>query len=410
MNSSSLYSQFNIKLTKKDGNLGFTIAKIDSEGFFIKELTKEPAILDKRIAPWDKIIRVNGIDISSMTWNGAVTYLRSLPDCVEMTLERFNCNAINQSLDTEENDHQSVKKPLRLEVIAMYLDKKLANSNSRLKIRRVGRRSRDRSSEKIDVNQDSYDNVTLLKEDKETNLNHYPSSKSASSSYFNSIDWSLQSSDRFQPKSTDSSENLFSRHFSVNSKTQNSSSFSDNNFIRWRGTNLLSDDTNEIIEYDNDNDNDNENDDDDDDNSNSEDCNGSFITRDEQDSGFGESTLLSNKESLIMDEKNDNMSFNLGGFDLNGQVLEITLDRGWQTRLGFTLADCDLSMGQLKACRVKSIFPNSVASKDGRIKVNDILLQVNNELLINRPASEVISDLRKIKKKLYLTFLRQSHH
>jgi len=36
-------------LTKKDGNLGFTIAKIDSEGFFIKELTKEPAILDKRI-------------------------------------------------------------------------------------------------------------------------------------------------------------------------------------------------------------------------------------------------------------------------------------------------------------------------------------------------------------------------
>ena len=228
---------------------------------------------------------------------------------------------------------------------------------------------------------------------KNSNLNELSISRSSSPSYFNNIDRSLQSSDRFHHKLNDLYNNFFSRHFSVNSKTLPSSSFNDsNNFLRWRGANLLSDD---LFENN------------DEDISSIGNCNDSFITQDEQDSGFGESTLLSIKDTLILEEKNYIDSFS--SFDLEGTVLNIELDRGWHSRLGFSLTECILSKNQFKACKVRTIFPNSVAAKDGRIKVGDILLYVNNEPLINRPAKEVISDLRKIKGKLNLIFVRNVH-
>ncbi|XP_074603155.1 E3 ubiquitin-protein ligase LNX-like [Brevipalpus obovatus] len=129
-----------LELVKKDGSLGFTITQIDHEGFFVKELTKEPAILDPRISPSDKILRVNGAEVSSMSCSEVVTFLRSLPDEVHLTLEKRN----RPPSPCIEDDEKRLKKQLRHEARMMITDHRSKNE-SILKTRRDRRRTRDLS-------------------------------------------------------------------------------------------------------------------------------------------------------------------------------------------------------------------------------------------------------------------------
>ena len=100
----------------------------------------------------------------------------------------------------------------------------------------------------------------------------------------------------------------------------------------------------------------------------------------------------------------------------NGLFFYVTLDRiGWHGRLGFSLADDQINdfrvVNTLKhgfsACLVREVYPNSLAYTDGRIRVADKLLEVNNQQLINKPVQTVIRDLRKLKGKLRLLFIRK---
>lgn len=55
----------------------------------------------------------------------------------------------------------------------------------------------------------------------------------------------------------------------------------------------------------------------------------------------------------------------------DAQILNIELNRGWNSRLGFSLQEVD-------GCTcVSAVYPDSVAAKDGRIKPGDCLLRVS---------------------------------
>lgn len=77
-------------LTKIQGSLGFTLYKdeLGVSGHYIRALVREPAISDGRIQPGDKILAVNGTDISSLTHEEAVQFLRQCGREVHLTLLR----------------------------------------------------------------------------------------------------------------------------------------------------------------------------------------------------------------------------------------------------------------------------------------------------------------------------------
>lgn len=56
--------------------------------------------------------------------------------------------------------------------------------------------------------------------------------------------------------------------------------------------------------------------------------------------------------------------------DNDAQILNIELNRGWNSRLGFSLQEVD-------GCTcVSAVYQDSVAARDGRIKTGDCLLRV----------------------------------
>lgn len=73
-------------------------------------------------------------------------------------------------------------------------------------------------------------------------------------------------------------------------------------------------------------------------------------------------------------ERNNNSRFyclNFHYFQL--QLITIELSRGWNSRLGFSLQGIPNTSQTI----VSAIYSNSVAAKDGRLRVGDILLTVN---------------------------------
>lgn len=62
----------------------------------------------------------------------------------------------------------------------------------------------------------------------------------------------------------------------------------------------------------------------------------------------------------------------------DAQVLNIELNRGWNSRLGFSLQEID-------GCTcVSAVYQDSVAARDGRIKPGDCLLRVSKKFIFSR--------------------------
>jgi C-terminal processing protease CtpA/Prc len=94
--------------------------------------------------------------------------------------------------------------------------------------------------------------------------------------------------------------------------------------------------------------------------------------------------------------------FCLPSFIIQAQEIILTLQRGWNSRLGFSVrssAECEGSF-------VSAIYADSVAYKDGRLKVGDRLLRVNTTDVGAMPTSEVISILRTLRGTILLTLSR----
>lgn len=99
------------------------------------------------------------------------------------------------------------------------------------------------------------------------------------------------------------------------------------------------------------------------------------------------------------------LDFNGCGIDGDGnKVFTVELNKGWNSRLGFSLKQDSEGNRTL----ISAIYSESVAAKDGRLKVGDQLLMVNDESVENMLTSQVIDLLRIIRGSICLRLVRKS--
>ena len=161
---------FDVTLVKKEGSLGFTIHKKEDGFLYVKEVIKEPAISEPFLTPGDRILLVNGVDASSLSHEGAISFLRSLPETVTLRLQPVIPEDIMQEIDAAcEGRGSSVKqkssKPLRHEARMMIKEKSVSPSNtdslSRLKLRKE-KMNRQRSGSNNNNSIDENDPLSLV--------------------------------------------------------------------------------------------------------------------------------------------------------------------------------------------------------------------------------------------------------
>ncbi|XP_049783809.1 tyrosine-protein phosphatase non-receptor type 13-like [Schistocerca cancellata] len=106
--------EFDIVLTKVNRSLGFTLRKEDESvlGHYVRALVREPALSDGRIRPGDKIVAVNDVDISPMSHEEAVMFLRQCGDVVKLRLYRDESQTPVSALSPTEEEKPFKPKPL----------------------------------------------------------------------------------------------------------------------------------------------------------------------------------------------------------------------------------------------------------------------------------------------------------
>lgn len=89
------------------------------------------------------------------------------------------------------------------------------------------------------------------------------------------------------------------------------------------------------------------------------------------------------------------------------ECVSVKLHRGWHTKLGFSIRDCDPDARDTpNAPVVKAVYPGSLASRDGRIRTGDFLVQVNGCDFIGCFAKDAVDYIRKCSGMLQLLFVR----
>ncbi|CAG7725378.1 unnamed protein product [Allacma fusca] len=129
------YGEFEVTLEKINGSLGFTLRQEDTSilGHYVRALVKDPALSDGRVQPGDRILSVNGQDLSGVSHADAIAFLRQCPAKVTLRLYRDVAPTPISPLSPTES-HKSIKtKPLRQEAIDMLNDlalrKKMSGSD-----------------------------------------------------------------------------------------------------------------------------------------------------------------------------------------------------------------------------------------------------------------------------------------
>ncbi|XP_055378160.1 putative uncharacterized protein DDB_G0282133 isoform X2 [Condylostylus longicornis] len=101
------------------------------------------------------------------------------------------------------------------------------------------------------------------------------------------------------------------------------------------------------------------------------------------------------------DDKKKQQLFNCGeGY----KIVSVELNRGWNSRLGFSLQP---SKEFQNKSYISAIYNDSVAARDGRLRVGDILVSVNEESIENMSTTEIIDFLRIIRGAILITVLRK---
>ncbi|XP_055617169.1 uncharacterized protein LOC129762697 isoform X3 [Toxorhynchites rutilus septentrionalis] len=98
------------------------------------------------------------------------------------------------------------------------------------------------------------------------------------------------------------------------------------------------------------------------------------------------------------------LDFNGSGIDSGGnKIFTVELNKGWNSRLGFSLRqDKDGNRTVVSA-----IYSESVAAKDGRLRVGDQLIMVNDESVEAMSTAQVIDLLRIIRGSICLRLMRK---
>ncbi|OXA60375.1 uncharacterized protein LOC110842661 isoform X2 [Folsomia candida] len=118
------FGEFEVTLEKVCGSLGFTLRQEDTSilGHYVRALVKEPALSDGRIQPGDKIISVNGTDLSGLSHGDAINFLRQCGSSVTLRLWRDVSPTPVSPLSPSESVRGLKPKPLRQEALDMLND------------------------------------------------------------------------------------------------------------------------------------------------------------------------------------------------------------------------------------------------------------------------------------------------
>lgn len=461
--SFSSCGEFEVQLTKVAGSLGFTLRKQDNSilGHTIRSLVKEPAISDGRLRPGDKIISVNNTDMCSLSHEEAIGFLRTCPETVTLRLYRDAMQTPVSPVSPTEPDILAKPKPLRKEARDMLSDlafRKQSPSNSPSLAGASGspgtpRRRRLQKTPSPDIKSvviDRWDSLVRKTEEslpgtptleKKTSLNSIRETDHEASPFGDSqTDDSLSTTIRSRNSSASSSSLTASnsesrpkrpsfldlsngrgcprktqftpphevdRSFpsplggnypsadSLDSAPQLTSAHSDTPAFSHLQQGYQSVNLGALHPH--------------------EDSRLTNTTSDHNISshdtdGPQQSGLLKWKGIVFTPEEEDTQSLEESlqqEGDREGspqshkpKMVTIELNRGWNSRLGFSLQP----KGENTV--IKAIYADSVAAKDGRLKMGDIVVKVNGIDVVGWETESVIDLLRKTRGKISVTVLQ----
>ncbi|XP_050099032.1 inaD-like protein [Anopheles aquasalis] len=88
--------------------------------------------------------------------------------------------------------------------------------------------------------------------------------------------------------------------------------------------------------------------------------------------------------------------------DVSYEIITVELQKGWNSRYGFSLRTEPDPVRTV----ISEIHPGSLAARDGRLRVGDVLLMINNESLGTRSTAQLIELLRILSGATIITVLR----
>nr|XP_045625779.1 tyrosine-protein phosphatase non-receptor type 13-like isoform X1 [Procambarus clarkii] len=465
--SFSSFGEFEVELTKVAGSLGFTLRKQDNSilGHTIRSLVKEPAISDGRLRPGDKIISVNSTNMCSLSHEEAIAFLRTCPETVTLRLYRDAMQTPVSPASPTEPDVVLKPKALRKEARDMLTDLAMRKQSPGSSLNLTGassspgtpRRRRLQKTPSPDIKSVVIDRWDSLVRKTEESLPESPTLESKLS--LNSIRETDHETSPFGDSQTDDSTSTTIR--SRNSSAASSCSFTPSNsessrpkrpsFLDLSNGRSCSRKTQFTPPHEVDQ-------------SFPSPLGAQYPSADSLDSapqltsahsdtpafsllhqGYHSVNLgaLHQHEDLTL--TNTTSDHNISGHDSeepppnNGllkwkgivftpdeddststeesvkedvstrespksqkpKIVTLELNRGWNSRLGFSLQP------QGDDTIITAIYADSVAAKDGRLRIGDVVVKVNNVDVVGWDSESVIDLLRKTRGKISLGVLQQ---
>ncbi|CAH1971377.1 unnamed protein product, partial [Acanthoscelides obtectus] len=426
------HGEFEITLTKIQGSLGFTLRKEDDSalGHYVRALVREPALTDGRIRAGDKIIAVNDIEICNMTHEQAVQFLRQCPEIVKLRLYRDSAQTPVATLSPSETTPRtsfSRKAHLRQEAVDMLNDlagRKLSSMNhdgsirssspttlSPRRLRRTTPGLLQKCSHPFD--DDAFNSLFSIESDdgdkpsRPSSLDLYNPNQTpvaarkprfnfslAHNAYeLNNLDaevldapnlaYNLGGSDPNTTEPDTCLEPASMPHIPLSN--DNNATFTHRHPAYQSAHPQIPPSEAELQAH------------------------GAALQIQQQPMTDGPKRTerkTGKKAALATANRRETEDVVKASepFKEEYEVLAIELNRGWNSRLGFSL------QGAAGVTYVSAVHPDSVAAKDGRLKPGDRLIKVNDESIEHMNTSEIIDLLRIVRGPVCIVVTRVKSH
>ncbi|XP_063359949.1 uncharacterized protein LOC134649151 isoform X3 [Cydia amplana] len=374
--------EFDIVMTKVNGSLGFTLRKEDHSalGHYVRALVREPALSDGRIQPGDRIVAVNDTPMSNMSHAAAVAFLRACGSEVRLRLYRDHAATPLSPMSPKEEPTDSdppprPKPPLRPEAVSMLCDlaaRRLtpdAVDGSRspcLSPRKFRKLTKDNNHyeqpnvpphayELNNLDNDALDARNAYQEDR--SRQRYEPSFPVDSDEPVSMPAELSSDEARFKHSTP-------MYQSAVLMTSDGEVKDDSGLKKWKAVALSPDSERKAKE-----------------------------------------ARAPSKPKEVETVQKENIQPDPHNLDSNlsePTIVTVELNRGWNSRLGFSVQSHPES-GQ---SYISAVYSDSVAARDGRLRRGDVILQVNDENVTSMKTPEVIDLLRLLRGSICITVLR----
>ncbi|KAK9505407.1 hypothetical protein O3M35_009472 [Rhynocoris fuscipes] len=399
-------------MEKVNGSLGFTLRKEDQSvlGHYVRALVREPALSDPRIRPGDKIVAVNDVEMSSLSHEEAVAFLRQCGELVRLRLYR---DPVQTPLPAHSptHSHRTFKPILRKEAQDMLSelavkksqsphDSSGSSKGSSPRKRRLTRTPPPAESiDSLDSTDEAKprrpDQLTFNSSDKKPNSpfspnlatqsseeelvatalsgSEPPPSEPVSMPPISSSDLDSDTGFSYRNPAYRSANPPISKPLVAHEINESGCSEQDipsvvegtKSLLKWKG-----------------------------------------VGSDRQSLQTTDDGACSSQESEVVNLPQPDIPDQDSTIEEppEYQVVLVELNRGWNSRLGFSLQKSPEGGGSV----ISAIYPDSVASRDGRLRIGDRLINVNDESIECMETTDVIDLLRKIRGSISLTLLRKS--